>query len=127
MSDKLGHILLIDDDSPTNYLHEVVIKRSGYRNKVTVYTSVRQALSFLEDQTPDLIFVDINMPGLSGWDFIDEFRKLKKEEMPVIIMLSSSIDPEDQRRANALKEVQDFVEKPMTIGVFKDVISRNFD
>ncbi len=124
---KLNCILLIDDDGPTNFIHELIIKKTACAEHVRITHGVEEALAFLTKKTgnygdedpcrlPDLILLDINMPKFSGWDFLDEYRKLPDEQKNgiVIVMLTTSLNPEDERRAQSYGEVSGFISKPLT-------------
>lgn len=82
MTKKVKCILLIDDDEPTNFLHKIVISDSGRAEKVVEVQSGFEALDYLEKMEdgkypqPDLIFLDINMPAMNGWEFLEEYDKL---------------------------------------------------
>jgi len=97
MENKFKFIMLIDDDEPTNFLSKLVIKRSNSCEKVENYICAEEALSFLqnnhlEPELPDLILLDINMPGTNGWEFLEEYKKIKfsKNNTPPICMITTS-------------------------------------
>lgn len=112
-------ILLIDDDAPTNFLNSIIIKKSNICAHVEVKDSALKALEWLKnnDSKPDLIFLDINMPMMSGWEFLQEYDKLPKEqqENTELVMLTTSLNPKDKERAALHKSVSYFLNKPLTI------------
>jgi len=119
---KHTHIVLIDDDPITNFINTKLITMS-FDFTVTSFTSAGEALSDLRRRSasgfealPDLIFLDINMPHMDGWEFLEEFKRLP--DMPTdkshIIMLSSSVDSEDRDRSKMYRCVHDFISKPLT-------------
>lgn len=124
--------MLIDDNPDDNFYHERVIKKSNAAEKVISETSALEALQYLKsgkDDTrpqPDLIFLDINMPGMNGWEFLDEYQKLDKELQGhvIVIMLTTSENPDDQLRA--IKVVPDFRTKPVTAEMLEEIISKYF-
>lgn len=118
------NVLLIDDNDATNFLHTRVLRRSGRVNFVHTCTGALPALEYLttlaDDDTyptPDLIFLDINMPGMSGWDFLNAYRELPEEQRGgiVIVMLTTSLNPADAQRAKEISEVNGFQQKPLTV------------
>ncbi len=106
-------ILLIDDDEINNFLNNKFLKRYNPEVKVDICISAIKALEKLNDEyNPNLILLDLNMPQINGWSFLDEFRK-KNKKIPVII-LTSSIDPHDHIKSKRYEEVIDFIEKPLS-------------
>jgi len=128
---KLKCVLLIDDDAPTNFFNKLIIERAHVARNIETAQSVKQALQLLEHpkqeacESPDLILLDINMPGLNGWDFLEAYRDLHKEG-PVIIMLTTSVNPDDEVRAKKIDEVSGFRQKPLTMEVLDEIIEQHF-
>ncbi len=127
----LKHILLIDDDEPTNFYHSMMIEESGLCSNIHVKDSAVEALKWLKDEAnpiPDLIFLDINMPIMNGWEFLDEYKsfpEVKKADI-VVIMLTTSLNPNDKERANQMQEISSFMNKPLTIDNIQKVVSEQF-
>ncbi len=124
MERKLDCVLLIDDDEPTNFLNQMVVESSGYAQQVKVAQSGEEALDYLsqsnqQDNTnpcPDLIFLDINMPAMNGWEFLEYYAAMdadKKADV-VVVMLTTSLNPDDRTKAEANPEVTGFESKPLT-------------
>jgi CheY-like chemotaxis protein len=125
----LKNILLIDDDDDNNFIHKIIIKEAGLQVHVESVLSAKEALDRLNSGgKPDLIFLDINMPVLSGWDFLNEYKYLpeEKKENNVIVMLTSSLHIEDEKKARSYREITEYQTKPLTIPVFKQLISKYF-
>jgi CheY-like chemotaxis protein len=111
--------MLIDDDDMTNMIHTAIIKRLDPCVKVTAYCHAQEALTYLKRPMvpfPDYIFLDINMPILDGWGFLDQYQDLPQQSM--LYMLTSSIDPQDMIRAKQYDAVMGFVSKPLTVDFF---------
>jgi CheY-like chemotaxis protein len=130
---KLRKVLLIDDDNITNFLHQSMLETADIAEDIMVAETVPEALAKLremkiETSFPDLIFVDLNMPGLSGWDFIEEYRGIKKDlnVNPVVVVLTTSLNPDDKKKADSLAEVAEFRRKPLTIGMVGEITSQYF-
>ncbi|WP_375228645.1 response regulator [Roseobacter sp. S98] len=118
---KLKKILLVDDDRVTNLLHERLISKASVAEHVEVETDGAAALEHLqrvdrhETDAPDLIFLDINMPRMNGFEFLDAYGKLPatQRNRHMIVMLSTSELQRDMARAEADPNVHRFVPKPL--------------
>ncbi|HEV2354725.1 MAG TPA: response regulator [Puia sp.] len=117
---RLNCVLLIDDDEPTNYLNKKTLERSGCVRHIRVETSGQAALDYLRGDAadnirPDLIFLDINMPAMDGWEFLDCYRALPPEKKAdtILIMLTTSLNPDDPKRSLTIPEVSGFGQKPL--------------
>ena len=127
---KLDCIMLIDDDEPTNFINERIIRHSGISSAVKICESGADALDFLEEQSshpqPGIILLDINMPGMNGWEFLDHYEKLSAEKRAGIILaiLSTSMNPDDEKRAALRSSVDLFLSKPLTIEQIKSLVDR---
>jgi len=124
--------MLIDDNRDDNYLHERVIKKSGTVKTVVVKELATDALEYLKarkehpEAHPDLIFLDINMPKMNGWEFLDAYSKLDKEFQcsAVITMLTVSANPDDQTKAVSHNMAVDFRNKPLTEKMLAEVLAK---
>jgi len=112
-------ILLIDDDEATNFLHKLIINESGICKNLIVIDSALDALDWLKNEnnpTPNLIFLDINMPKMNGWEFLEEYITLPsiKRTNMVVVMLTTSLRPKDRKRADLIDEISNFMNKPLS-------------
>lgn len=129
MKKKLNCILLVDDDEPTNYYNKKVVQMADCCENVEVCLGVDEALAFLKDgeeknyPKPEIIFLDINMPGKDGWDFLQEHQGLDYDAKGdvVVVMLTTSLNPADEEKAfeNGAKE---FARKPLTVDQIHNII-----
>lgn len=134
MNKKIDLILLVDDDPHDNFFHRKVIEEAGISVDVQVAKNGLEAIQFLTsatDQgfgTPDLIFLDINMPKMNGWEFIEAYEQLEKEQQAkiVIVMLTTSLNPEERERAEASQTVKDFRSKPLTVEMLHEITATHF-
>lgn len=133
MKRQLNCIMLIDDDRSTNFLNEMVIAEIGCAKTVIVAQSGQEALAFLENEEsnnhcyPELIFLDINMPKMDGWEFIQAYRKLElADHQTCIVMLTSSLNPEDYERASKIAEICDYRHKPITPAMVEGILEQKF-
>jgi len=116
-------LFLIDDDNIFNLIHVKTIEKVMFARNVKAFEDASKALDVLRhivssrrDFMPELIFLDINMPGMDGWEFLDKLNYFPPEvfENCKVIMLSSSIDPSDIEKSKTYKMVYDFISKPLT-------------
>ena len=128
-----GFIMLVDDNEATNYFHTLVIKESGINTRVLSFTYVRKALDFLlngtgfsDNNAPQhgIIFLDINMPGMNGWDFLEEFEKFpeKLKKQIDLVILTTSENPFDRRKANENPNIKSYKIKPLTSEMLIEII-----
>ena len=130
MKKRLNCIMLIDDDEDDNYFHQIILRKMDVANHIQVAQTGLEALDYLEkeNEVPDIIFLDINMPGMNGWDFLDEYKKLnpRQKTTVIIIMLTTSISPADQEKAEKMPEISSFQSKPMTAEMLNDILEQYF-
>lgn len=124
MVKKLNKIMLIDDDMDINFYTQILLKKLNVCEEVIVYQNARDALKYLKNNKGcvDFIFVDINMPIMNGWEFLEECKKITTPEnkLPKIIMVTSSININDKKEAEQYNFIEHFVNKPLT----KDKLSK---
>lgn len=130
MSARLGLVMLIDDDEADNYYHRMVIERSGCADEIRCFQRAERALDFLDaagERRPDLILLDINMPAMNGWDFLDAYRDLAEfREDVVVVMLTTSLNPDDRARARTIDAVADFKIKPLDDAALTEILAAHF-
>ncbi len=104
-------ILLLDDDPINNYVNQKFIEKTHPGSDVTEFLEAGQALNYLKENTPDLIFLDIDLPHINGWQFLHQYQHFPNKSK--IVILTSSIDPTDKERALAYDCVDGFIVKPL--------------
>lgn len=120
--EKYKSVLLIEDDPITIMVCERILKMTNFSSQIVSKKNGQEGIEYLKDliesQTslPDIIFLDINMPIMNGWDFLNEFSILQQgcKNIPKIYILSSTVDPEDKRKATLYSIVTDIISKPLT-------------
>ncbi len=119
---KLDTILLIDDDPATNFLHKFILEKENCATNIISIQSAEEALEYIKEtikkgfQCPELIFLDINMPRMNGWEFIDEYKKITQDNTvsKIVVMLTTSLDPKDKEKAENIQDINEFISKPLT-------------
>lgn len=124
-------VMLIDDNEADNVYHEVVLRRAGFGGELVTHESAELALvplrSNLHSGKPTLILLDINMPGMDGFQFVDAAADVLSTFEPVIlVMLTSSTAGIDVRRAKELPVIRDYLVKPLTVDRARDILGRYF-
>jgi CheY-like chemotaxis protein len=128
-------VLLIDDDEINNMICTKIISKNDFATNVVACSSARQGLKYLQDALtdgakplPTVIFLDINMPVMNGWDFLDQYKQMTglADKGIVLIMLSSSSSANDLSRAQSYPQVSDYITKPLTAAHLQHVRNRFF-
>jgi len=109
--------MLIDDDKYTNQYHQIIIDETQMCNETIVFQYADEALEWLKNlndhEFPTAIFLDINMPRMNGFEFLEEYeRTFPDKNLPIIVMLTTSLNPSDQQISKKYK-IHDFMNKPL--------------
>ncbi len=119
-------ICIIDDD----YIYQIIVKKivakAGIFNKVECFENAFKALKELQDpesKLPDLILLDINMPGMDGWEFLSELKvnRPNLHHETQIYIVTSSIAMGDRDKALSISEVSGFISKPLTVSRLREI------
>lgn len=114
----VSRVVLIDDSDDDNFFHSIVIKDAGFDGELIIFESGVAALDFLRTadlQRPTLIFLDINMPLMDGFEFAELASPILAGTPSVtIVMLTSSPSPNDRQRAEGIETIRGFMTKPLT-------------
>ena len=130
MSPKPFILSLVDDDEIYQYGFKRTVELSNFAKKILIFSDGEEAINFLVDnianasKLPDAIFLDINMPIMNGFEFMEEYIKLKPRvgKKITIYMVSSSIDPADIKRAKSISELSDYIIKPVDKARLKEIV-----
>lgn len=114
----LKEVLLVDDSEPDLLYTQIVVESASIAEQVVPFDTASAALEFLqrpEGHDADVILLDINMPEMNGFEFLDAYEKLhaSQQARAVVVMLTSSPDPKDRARALAYACVKDYIVKPI--------------
>ena len=119
-------VMLIDDNEIDNLINQKMIEASNITKHIYTHTGARSAIEFLKNieklddlalkVLPDVIFLDIDMPLMDGFQFLDEFEKLgvDAKDKCRIVMLTSSINPQDVNKSKKYEYVKKYINKPLS-------------
>lgn len=127
---SIKNLLLIDDDEIFTFMTKRIIEKTNLAEQIKIFENGKQAIDFLKsvadspELLPEVIFLDLSMPILDGWGFLEEYIGLKPKfgKKITLYIISSSVSPRDHERAKNYSEVSDFIIKPMTKERFVDII-----
>lgn len=123
-------VLIIDDDPGVLFLHELMVVESGLDAQPGLFSMAKDALDFIQlKSSPNqyyLLFLDINMPKMNGWDFLDQLKDISTSEKIKVIMVTSSLSFTDREKARFYDNlVIDFWEKPISEFECSDLMSKH--
>jgi len=129
---KINTIAIIDDDDIYKYTAKKTILETEFVNNIITFSDGQEAIEFFlekqgaPDELPDIIFLDINMPILDGWQFLEEYAPLKNkiQKEIQIYVTSSSTNPDDLIQAKNITAVSDYIIKPLSIERFKEIFEK---
>ncbi len=132
MNTKLKKVMLVDDDDITNNLNTRLIEKLGISDNVVIATNGQKAIEYLnncnETNQPDLIILDINMPVMNGFEFLETFHNTfaHKPKPLILMMLTTSVQNSDFAKAKTFDEVSEYISKPLTPVKIKDIMVNYF-
>jgi two-component system chemotaxis response regulator CheY len=123
------NIFLVDDDHIYQFTAKKTLESMGLAGQVSIFADGEKALEFIKEHLsrpevlPDIIFLDINMPIMDGWQFVDEFQKLDLPKKIALYMVSSSVDENDMRRSKEYGVIDDYIIKPVGKNRFEQLLA----
>jgi CheY-like chemotaxis protein len=110
---------LVDDDPDDNFYHQIIINEMNIVNYIDVAVNGIEAIAYLKKENripPDLIFLDLNMPKMNGWEFLEQYKNLSTAQKAsvLIIILTTSLNPDHLKKAEEILEVTGFNTKPLS-------------
>lgn len=129
---KINTLFLVDDDSVFQYLTRKLLLKTAMVKHIKIFNNGQEAIDFLKavqgkkEEIPEIILLDLSMPVMDGWEFLEEYLMLQPrlEKRITIYIISSSINPRDIERAKKINAVTDFIIKPVTREKFSEIISK---
>jgi response regulator of citrate/malate metabolism len=133
-TNKWNKIILVDDDVVTNHVHKKLINHLGFEGEVVSLPDGSQAMNYIsssiEKPQPrkrgekELVLLDLHMPKTNGWNFLQQFMKFDKRTKNKfrIVMISSSIHPDDIDPITKIPEIQEYIIKPISVDHMKKLI-----
>lgn len=122
---KLNKVIIVDDEPTSLFICRKTLELSNVFTQIQTFESPVEALDYLKnvydknlvEEIPSLILVDINMPIMNGWEFIEEFKKLPEDKTKntIINILSSSDSEQDIKKAAGIDKITDYISKPLTV------------
>ncbi|MES2285309.1 MAG: response regulator [Bacteroidota bacterium] len=127
---KNKSICIIDDEEINQFILKTIIKNLNNEIKISTYNNGEVALNSLteildsKEDMPDIILLDINMPVMGGWQFMDEFVKLQVGKKTAIYIITSSSSPDDKKKAKTYADISDFLTRPIAPNTLKEIIEK---
>ena len=130
--------MLIDDDEPTNFLNRLILEEMNCAEHIEIAKSGREAINFLTTNRvgkenkdlllPDLVFLDINMPAMDGWEFLELFDVFNthRKKKAIITMLTTSLNPEDEARSTNMEQISGYRRKPLSRQMMEEILDQYF-
>ncbi|OYU56843.1 MAG: response regulator [Chitinophagaceae bacterium BSSC1] len=132
MSDVRHNVCLIDDDKIYQFTAKMILEATGLTHSIKTFFNGQEAIDYLispenqiPENLPDVIFLDINMPVMNGWEFLEAFSLFYKElpKQIVVYMVSSSVDESDIQKSRTYEPVTDYVIKPINKDKYRELLS----
>jgi CheY-like chemotaxis protein len=132
MSVKIPNLWIIDDDPMSSFYIKRLAELGELAHIITIYNTAQGAINYLLhhrtslEHLPDIILLDIYMPEVDGWQFLNELKRIEDQlsKKAAIYIISSSNHPRDLSRAESFPEVRAYFQKPVTLEVLKDMVAK---
>ncbi len=131
MAEKINCIALVDDDEVTNFLNKRLVESTGLFNHVLTFGNGKEILDYMMEENeiePNVILLDINMPIMNGFEFLERHKELPTSNKAdvIIAMLTTSLLDKDKAKAEKL-DITEYVEKPLSNDKLKQLLERHID
>lgn len=119
------NVIIVDDDAVVLFLHKILVERSILPGPNGVFQDGKEALKYIEkgapQEKPYLVLLDINMPGMNGWEFLDAVQNKSFKDNIFVAMVTSSVNTQDMNTAKEYPQVIQYIEKPLQSEVFENL------
>ena len=134
MAKKRPLIAIIDDDIVSHFILTSIINLNKLADSILSFMDGEESIQYFtnnkteNEKIPDIVFLDVNMPIMDGWMFVEEYARIKKDitKKTVIFMVSSSVNPIDIERAGKISEINDYILKPIKLSELKKIF-KNYE
>lgn len=131
MSTKIPNLWIIDDDPMSSFYIKRLAELGELAHIITIYNTAQGAINYLlhhrksVEHLPDIILLDIYMPEVDGWEFLNQLKKIEDQltKKAAIYIISSSNHPRDMTRAESFPDVRAYFQKPVTLDVLKEMVA----
>ena len=126
---QFNHVCIIDDDPIYIFTTRKIMEMGNFSSYIEVFKNGKEALEALKprveanENIPEVIFLDLNMPIMDGWQFLEEFMSPNTQKI-IIYIVSSSIDPADLNKAKQYSLVTNYIVKPITPDKLKGLFDK---
>lgn len=124
---KVNCVLLVDDHHPMNFLNQIIIEEEDFADTIKCAQSGRATVEYLNSSDkaacpiPNIIFMDINMPGMNGWELFERIRGKAELQDTLFFILTASNAPQDTEKANAIEGINGIFEKPLSQEILQKI------
>ncbi|MES2140916.1 MAG: response regulator [Bacteroidota bacterium] len=124
-------ICIIDDEEINQFILTTIIKNLNSEIKILSFNNGENALNGIaqlidsKSDMPDIILLDINMPVMGGWQFMDEYVKLHIDKKTAIYIITSSSSPDDKKKAKNYSDIADYLTRPVATSSLKEIIEKD--
>ena len=134
MKKKLNCILLVDDDADCNFFHQRLLKKIDCTEQIDIVSNGEEAINYISENiknkkdNPDLILLDINMPKMNGWEFMEQYNKIdiSNKGKILLIMLTTSLNPDDKIKAQKYPDIKDLYGKYLDEKLMNKILKKYF-
>ncbi|WP_109299145.1 response regulator [Aquimarina sp. AU474] len=126
---KLKRFLLVDDSKATNFFNKTIIEKIACVEEIVMAENGHDALHHIQTGiVPEVIFLDINMPVMNGWEFMTQYQNLenKYKGSIIVLMLGTALNDEEKKKAEDILEIKEFQEKMLNTEAVKNILTKYF-